>query len=196
MSPKQLKFLQTFEQMSKADSLEEATVRKYMTSFINLDFSLALDAWDYLCTTREDTLVKNNDAAKVLGGAMLDLFYGKAAQKTVKALADAPAVRRAAYQYSPAAAQGTAFNILVDLLSANKTDSAEDILKCLVRNESISYGPALKAVLERLFIEILKKNPSKKLEMPRKLSSLLITYVSKIKTDERAMLEQRIRETM
>ena len=54
----------------------------------------------------------------------------------------------------------------------------------------------MKELLERVFIEILKKNPSKKLEMSRKLATLLLSYVSKIKTDERAMLEQRIRERM
>ena len=84
----------------------------------------------------------------------------------------------------------------MDLLSNNKTDPAEDIFKCVVKNERIAYGPFMKELLERVFIEILKKNPSKKLEMSRKLATLLLSYVSKIKTDERAMLEQRIRERM
>lgn len=196
MTPKQLKFLSLFEAMSKADSLAEANVKKHLTSFINHDYALALDVWDYLASTREQTLASDKEAAQTIGAAALDLFYKKAAQKTVKAISDLPAVRRAVYQYSPSAGTGTAFNILVDLLSANKTDAADDILKCLVKNERIKYGPTLKTALERLFIEILKKNPSKKLEMPRKLSQLLLAYVAKIKTDERAMLEQRIRETL
>ena len=32
--------------------------------------------------------------------------------------------------------------------------------------------------------------------MSRKLSALLLNYIAKIKTDERAMLEQRIKELM
>ena len=196
MTPKQLKFLSVFEELSKSDPLDGATLEKHITSLINLDFALAIDVWDYLATTREDKLIKNEAAAITLGSDVLELFYKKAAPKTVKALSDVASVRRAVYQYSPDAGKNTAFAVLVDLLAANKVDAADDIFKCLVKNERIQYGPVMKTVLERLFIELLKKNPSKRLEMPRKLSSCLIVYVSKIKTDERAMLEQRIRETM
>ena len=195
MNTKQLKYLSLFEEMSKADILGEATAKKYFTSFINLDYSLALEIWDYLATTRETELSKNADKARVLGGSVLELFYKNGA-RTAKAIYELPTVRKTVYQYSPSAGENAAFNSRVDLLSGNKTDQADEILKCLVKNERIQYGPVMKNVLERLFIEILKKNPSKKLEMSRKLSTLLLSYVSKIKTDERAMLEQRIRETM
>ena len=53
----------------------------------------------------------------------------------------------------------------------------------------------MKRVLEQVFVELLKKNPAK-IEMSKKLSTLLLTYIRNIKTDERAMLEQRIREIM
>lgn len=196
MNAKQLKFLSLFEDMCKADPVAEATVKKFIPSFLNLDYSMALDVWDYLCSAHEDVLGKTPQASNLIGCTVLDLFYKKGAPKTVKGIADMPAVRRMIYQYAPSAGEGTAFAILVDLLSGNKVDAADDIFKCLVRNERIAYGKVMKALLERLFIEILKKNPAKKIEMSRKLSALLLTYVSKIKTDERAMLEQRIRETM
>lgn len=196
MNPKQLKYLSLFEQMSQSDPLSDTAIKKFMPAFLNLDYALAAEAWDYLCTTREDKLAADPKAALALGGNVFDMFYKKAAQKAVKTLADLPAVRRAVYQYSPTASENTAFNVMIDLLNSNKTDAAEEIFKCLVKNENIKYGAFMKALLERLFIEILKKNPSKKIEMSRKLSTLLLAYVAKIKTDERAMLEQRIRETM
>lgn len=196
MNAKQLKFYSLFEDMSKADVLLDATAKKFMTSFLNLDFALALDVWDYVCTAHEGKLAQSKETAETYGSVVLDMFVKKGAPKTVKAINDLPAVRKAVYQYALVPDGGTAFGILVDLLSANKTDAADEIFKCLVKNERIEYGPLLKAVLERLFIEILKKNPSKKIEMSRKLSALLLSYVQKIKTDERAMLEQRIRETM
>ena len=95
MTPKQLKFLSLFEAMSKADNLAEANVKKHLTSFINHDYALALDVWDYLASTREQTLASDKEAAQTIGAAALDLFYKKAAQKTVKAISDLPAVRRA-----------------------------------------------------------------------------------------------------
>ena len=196
MNAKELKYLSLFEQMCKGDFLTEAVAKKSFTSFLNLDFSLALDVWDYVCSAHEEEVANSEQTSALFGGIILDMFYKKGMQKTVKALADLPSVRRAVFSYSPEADKGVPFNILVDLLSNNKTDPAEDIFKCVVKNERIAYGPFMKELLERVFIEILKKNPSKKLEMSRKLATLLLSYVSKIKTDERAMLEQRIRERM
>lgn len=196
MNAKQLKFLSVFEEMSRAGFTDEATVKKHFPAVLRLDFALALDLWDYICSAYENDLAASKDVAALLGGTVADMFYKQAAQKTVKALADLPSVRRAVYQYSPRAGEGVAFGILVDLLSANKTDAADDLLKCLLKNGDVPYGPTMKKLLERVFIELMKKNPAKKMEMPRKLATLLLSYVSKIKTDEKAMLEQRIRETM
>ena len=66
MTPKQLKFLSLFEAMSKADSLAEANVKKHLTSFINHDYALALDVWDYLASTREQTLASDKEAAQTI----------------------------------------------------------------------------------------------------------------------------------
>ena len=196
MNAKQLKFLSTFEQMCAADPLTETAAKKFFPAFLNIESAMDADVWDYLAKTYENNIAAIRDLGAFFGDNVLDLFYKKAASRVVKIFADAPAVRRVVYQYAPLAADGTAFGILVDLLAGNKTDAADEILKCLVKNERIAYGAFLKAVLERLFIEILKKNPAKKIEMPRKTATLLLTYIAKIKTDERAMLEQRIRETL
>ena len=196
MNSKQLKYLTLFEEMSKSDVGSEATAQKYVTAFINLDFSLALDVWDYVCTTRESQMAKNEAIAATWGANALKKFYTQNSQKTLKTLCDNAVVRRAVYQYCAAATENEAFTILTDLLLSNKLVPAEEILKCLVKNERIEYGPFMKNLLERLFIEILKKSASKKIEMSRKLAALMLTYVGKIKTDEKAMLTQRIKEIM
>ena len=196
MNAKQLKYLSVFENMAKADILAEETAKKYFPTLLNLDYALALDVWDYVCTTREEKLAANKELGRIFGGTVFELFYKKGATKTVKAFADAPVLRRTVFQYSPAASEGAAFTLMADLLAANKTDAADEIFKCLVKNDRIAYGPYMKALLERVFIELMKKNPAKRMEMPRKLATLLLTYVAKIRTDERPMLEQRIRETL
>ena len=196
MNSKQLKYLTLFEEMSKADVKNEATAKKYISDFINLDFTLALDVWDYVCSTRENLFVKDENISAVWGVNALKTFYAQNSQKTVKALCDNAVIRRVVYQYCTGATQNEAFGILTDLLLSGKLAPAEEIFKCLVKNERIEYGPFMKNLLERLFIEILKKSSSKKIEMPRKLASLMLTYVGKIKTDEKAMLTQRIKEIM
>lgn len=197
MNAKQLKFLNIFAELSKNGELTDgATFAKYFKRLLDLDYALAAEIWDYYATKDEETLASNTAAAEVIGQTVFDLFYNKASTKCAKAMFDAPAVRRAVFMYNPQACSGSSFTLTVDALAANKTAEGEEIFKCMLKNPHISYGKKLEQIQDRLFIEILKKNPSKKIEMSKKLSTLMLTYIAKIKTEERAMLEQRIRETL
>lgn len=188
--------MQLFENFVKTDFLiDKKTLQKSVKGFLELDYSLAVEVWDYLVTTREDQLINDKRIASVLGEMMFGIFYERAPSKCVKAVCDVPSVRRAVYQHSPEACKNANFNVFVDLLVGGKTDVCDEILKCLIKNERIKFGESMKRVLEQVFVELLKKNPAK-IEMSKKLSTLLLTYIRKIKTDERAMLEQRIREIM
>ncbi len=196
MNAKTLKYMQLFENFVKTDFLiDKKTLQKSMKGFLDLDYALAVEVWDYLVTTRESQLINDKKLASVLGELMFGVFYERAATKCVKAVCDAPSIRRAVYQHSPEAGKNDNFNVLVDLLAGGKTDAADEILKCLIKNERIRFGETMKRVLEQLFVELLKKNPAK-IEMSKKLSTLMLAYIKKIKTDERPMLEQRIREIM
>ena len=196
MNAKQFKYLQTFAQYVQDGLTDEKATKKHLSTLLQLDYALALDTWDYICTACEQEIAASEEKGKLFGSTIFSLFYDKNAQRTVKALLELPQVRKAVFAYSPSANGGLAFSLLIDALVANKTETAEEYFKCLVKNERIAYGPFMKEVLERLFIEILKKNPSKRVEMSRKLSALMMTYIGKIKTDERAMLLQRVKETM
>ena len=188
--------MQLFENFVKTDFLiDKKTLQKSMKGFLDLDYALAVEVWDYLATTREDQIANEKRLATIFGDMMFGIFYAKASTKCIKAVCDVPSVRRAVYQYSPEAGKNDNFTVLVDLLAGGKIDAADEILKCLIKNERISFGETMKRVLEQLFVELLKKNPAK-IEMSKKLSTLMLTYIKKIRTDERAMLEQRIREIM
>ena len=52
----------------------------------------------------------------------------------------------------------------------------------------------MKTLVEKLFVEILKKNNNTRIAVPKKVSALLLSHIAKIKTDERALLEQRLKE--
>lgn len=45
-----------------------------------------------------------------------------------------------------------------------------------------------------MFIEILKKSADKKIVMNKKMQALLLSHIAKIKTEEKALLQQRLRE--
>lgn len=196
MNAKTLKYMQLFENFVKTDFLiDKKTLQKSMKGFLDLDYALAVEVWDYLVTTRESQLINDKKLASVLGELMFGVFYARAATKCVKAVCDVPSIRRAVYQHSPEAGKNDNFNVLVNLLASGKTDAADEILKCLIKNERIRFGETMKRALEQLFVELLKKNPAK-IEMSKKLNTLMLSYIKKIRTDERPMLEQRIREIM
>ena len=196
MNAKQLKYLSVFESMAKADVTSADTAKKYFPTLLNLDYALAQDTWEYICTTYEQKIADDGSLGVLFGKTVFNLFYDKASSKAAKTVNDVAAIRRAVYQYTEVSTDGNGFALLVDLAVSGKTTAADEIFKCLVKNDRTPFGPFMKKLLERIFIELMKKNPAKKLEMPRKLATLLLTYVGKIKTDEKPMLTQRIRETI
>lgn len=194
MNSKNLKFLQLFEDFFKTDFFaDKKMLAKSVKAFLDLDYQLAVELWDYLCTTREDEMTDDRKVADILGETVFNMFYDRAPTKCVKALCDTPLIRRAVYQYSTKSATGASFAIITELLSSNKVEASDEILKCLIKNPYISFGESMKRIMETVYIELLKKNPAK-IEMSKKLSALLLAYIKRIKTDERAMLEQRLRE--
>lgn len=197
MNAAQLKFLQMFADFARIDIDDTAAVEKQFKSFLNQDYTRAVDLWDYVLATYEDKLT-DPKAAQFFGEKLYKLFKAKSAPKAQKLLLDDPYVRRAIFQYGTTVGDGEFFNLVVDLCVMNKTAQVEEIFKCVVRNTNSkqTFGAYMQTVIERLFIEILKRSTSKRVEMSRKLSALLLNYIAKIKTDERAMLEQRIKELM
>lgn len=59
-----------------------------------------------------------------------------------------------------------------------------------------SYGEYMIKFLDKFFIEMMKKNAQRKVELNRKQSALLMSLVQKVKGDERAMLVQRVKEVL
>ena len=194
MNSKELKFLQLFEKLSKTEVFtDDAARNKLMKQFMDLDFSMAATVWDYLATVYEDKILKDEKISKILGQEFFKMFFEQSETKCAKLLTDEGAVRRAVYQYCSGASGDKPTGIVVELLLGAKVDKAEEFFKCLVKNEKIYYGKTVKSILERLFIELLKKN-HQKLVLNKKVAAMLLTYIGKIKSEEKAMLEQRIKE--
>lgn len=197
MNAKQLKFLKQFASLSRVDAVTDAKgLQSNMKAFLDLDFALALDVWEYLTIDKEGTLADDADIAEIFADKLYSMFAAKNQQRTLKAINDLPSVRRAIFQYSPNAHDGDFFSFAVDLTVAGKVKECDEIFKCVIKNEAmpIGFGQYMKNLTERAFIEILKKNPEKRVEMSKKMTTLLLGYIGKIKTEERPLLEQRIRE--
>lgn len=197
MNPKQMKFLKQFASLSRVDAVtDEKAFLSNMKAFLELDFANAVDVWEYMTTDKEGTLAEDSAVAEVFADKVFSMLSKKNGARTIKAVLDTPSIRRAVFQYSPTADKGIFFDTAVDIAVNAKVSVLDEILKCTGKNTAMesTFGQYMKHLIERLFIEILKKSPTKQIYLNKKMTTLLLSHIAKIKTEERPLLEQRIRE--
>lgn len=197
MNTKQVKQYDILGEFFASDMLNPAAVDKYFGAMLKLDYAFAEDLWEYMLI-KNDASLKNPAVVKLYVDRAFAMFSDAAAARVVKTAVERPAITNALFRYSPNVFDGELFAIPVNLLVANKADTVDGILKLVAKNESMSrsFGEYMIAFLDRFFIEMMKKNAQRKVELSRKQSTLLMTHVQKVKGDERAMLVQRVKEVM
>ncbi|MDE6029231.1 MAG: hypothetical protein K2F90_02785 [Clostridiales bacterium] len=197
MNTKQFKQYEILSEFFNSDLLKQAAVDKYFGAMLNLDYGSAEDLWEFMLI-RNDADLKNLVFAKLYVDRVYELFLKANAAKVQKTIIDRPVVNRAVFSFSPTADKGELFNMVVNLLVANKVDIVDGIFKNVMKNESMksSFGQYMLEFLDKFFIEMMKKNAQRKVELNRKQSTLLMSYAQKVKGNEKAMLIQRIKEIL
>ncbi len=197
MNAKQVKHYEILSEFFNSDILKQAAVDKYFGALLKLDYTYAEDLWEFMLI-RNDADLKNIAVAKLYIDRAFELFFHAASSKALKTIVDRAVVQRAVFAFSPSAYDGELFDLPVNLLVANKTDAVDAILKNVAKNEAmgVSYGVYMIKFLDKFFIEMMKKNAQRKVELNRKQSTLLTSLVQKVKGDERAMLIQRVKEVL
>jgi len=192
MDKKQLEFLKQFENLCKLDYLKDPKIiAKFFDNILAINFSLAGDSWEYFATVNEEFIVKDKKLTALFSDELLSKFTKSNERMTAKLLIDSAVIRRTVYQYGTFT--DLAFNYAVAQFAAGKADNGEEMLKHIVKNDNIDFGPTLKRIMEKMFSDILAKTGAPP-KLSRKMEDVLLNYIGKVKTDERAMLRQRVRE--
>ncbi|MDE6201684.1 MAG: hypothetical protein K2M47_07430 [Clostridiales bacterium] len=197
MNTKQIKQYEIFSEFFNSDMLKQAAVDKYFGAMLKLDYGFAEDLWEFMLI-RNDADLKNLAFAKLYIDHVYELFLKANAAKVQKTLIDRAVVNRAVFGFSPTADKGEPFTMAINLLVANKVDIVDGIFKNVIKNEAMksSFGQYMLEFLDKFFIEMMKKNAQRKVELNRKQSTLLMSYAQKVKGNEKAMLIQRIKEIL
>lgn len=197
MNTKQIKQYEILSEFFNSDMLKQAAVDKYFGAMLGLDYGAAEDLWEFMLI-RNDADLKNLVFAKLYVDRIYELFLNANAAKVQKTLIDRPVVSRAVFSFSPTADKGELFNMPINLLVANKVDIVDGIFKNVMKNDAMksSFGQYMLEFLDKFFIEMMKKNAQRKVELNRKQSTLLMSYAQKVKGNEKAMLIQRIKEIL
>ena len=197
MNAKQVKQYEIFSEFFSSDMLKQAAVDKYFGAMLKLDYGYAEDLWEFMLI-RNDADLSKTVFATLYVDHIFDMFLSAAAPKAVKTVVDRAVINKALFGFSPTADKGEKFNIPLNLLLANKVDAVDSIFKNLSKNDvmSKSFGQYMLEFIDKFFIEVMKKNAQRKVELNRKQSALLMSYAQKVKGDEKAMLVQRIKEIL
>lgn len=197
MNAKQIKQYEILSEFFNSDMLKAAAVDKYFGAMLKLDYGYSEDLWEFMLI-RNDADLKNAAFSTLYVDRIFGLFGKANAAKIQKTVTDRTVIMRAVFGFSPSADKGEMFNIPINLLLSNKVDTVDAIFKNVIKNEfmSLSFGKYMLEFLDKFFIEVMKKNASRKVELNRKQSALLMGYAQKVKGDEKAMLVQRIKEIL
>lgn len=197
MNAKQVKHYEILSEFFGSDIVKQAVVDKYFNQLLKLDYSFAEDLWEYMLI-RNDGDLKNSAVAALYIDRVFALFMSANSAKALKTIVDKPVISRAVFQFSPTADKGELFSVPINLLVANKVDAVDGILKLVSKNEAMkpSFGGYMINYLDKFFIEMMKKNSQRRVELNRKQSTMLMSQVQKVRGDEKAMLVQRVKEVM
>ena len=197
MNTKQIKQYEILHEFFGSDMLNPAAVDKYFNAMLKLDYTAAEDLWEFMLI-KHDSELKNPAVAKLYIDRVFGLFLAAGQTRAIKTATDRTVIANALFRFSPTTAEGELFALPVNLLVANKVDTVDAMLKLVAKNEAMkpSFGQYMIAFLDRFFIEMMKKNAQRRVELNRKQSTLLMTHVQKVKGDERARLIQRVKEVM
>lgn len=195
MNAKQVKYYEIISEFFGSDNLKAAAVDKYFGALLKHDYAAAEDLWEFMLIKHDGDL-SNSAFAPLYIDRVFKLFLSFNAAKAVKTVIDRPVISRAVFSFSPTADGGELFAIPVNLFVAGKTDVVDALLKYVAKNEAMkpSFGAYMINYLDRVFIEIMKKDAQRKVRLSQKQASLLLSTVQKVKGDERAMLVQRVKE--
>jgi hypothetical protein len=198
MDAKKSKYLDAIFTYNANDlSKDKNSVLLLIKNVTNIDIADAFVVWEYLLI-KHDRALDNSDYTDALILNPFHFFVQKNQTRTYKTIIDTPLLTRVLYSYTSSPCDGECLNLLIYCLMSGKLQKSEEIFRFLIKNRlsKNTYGANMKITIERLFSEILKKmgGETKKVELSKKLSTLLVAYVQKIVGPERALLEQRIKE--
>ena len=192
MNTKQIKFYQLYEKLCKFDYMSDITiVAKFFDNVLALDFGYAIEMWEYFSTVYESAITKDTKLSKFFSDDLLNTFYKADSKKAIKLILENGVISSAIYQFGTL--DSIAFDYLIELLVTGKVEYADYLLKFVIKNNNLDFGPIFKKIVTKMLDDITAKTKQPP-KINRKMDAMLTGYINKIKTDEKSLLKQRLLE--
>ena len=194
MTAKEQKFINLISSAAVLDLPHDSVkFNKVISDLITFDYASAVLLWEYYLTDKDREMSKSDALASMLTDGVEKVFESKAGSRFLKLLTDSAVIRDALYRRSASAlSRSETIGYAAQLMISGKPES-DELLKSAFRNAGGNFGAFMAAVVDRLIIELSRKNPAKP-SFPKKLATQVLSFSEKIKGPEKAFIAQRIRE--
>lgn len=194
MTAKEQKFIHLVSSAAILDLPHDSVkFNKVISDLIAFDYASAVLVWEYYLADKDGEMAKDETLVSMLTDGVEKVFESKAGSRFLKLLTDSAVIRDAVYRRSASAlSRSETIGYAAQLMLSGKPES-EELLKSAFKNTSGNFGAFMAAIVDRLIIELSRKNPSKP-SFPKKLATQVLSFSEKIKGPEKAFIAQRIRE--
>ena len=196
MNSRELKFYDILlNNPAKEFKANAASAPKLLNELLDFEYDECLNGIFYLINKHE-TLFDNQSAEREITSVLFEKMIKVNRTRTVKAITTAAAVTKCFYTLSSAPYCGSALEILVGFIVSAKLEDADTLLKALFKNEKSHFGAGMVKVLDAYFAALKSKQTAAKPDIPKKVATFLFGWFEKIKTPEKALLAQRLKEVL
>lgn len=159
---------------------------------INYDFDIAVSLWEFYLEKYETVFLKVKKTNQCLSIDALEVFLQKSEQKTTKAICSSAILKKYLLGESDVAFSPYVINYVVSAVIAGKMETADVFVKSLLKHEK--FGKIWMEILSQTREKLLAKHHGATLRLPPKTTNYFNSYAQKIKSSEKAVLLQRIKE--
>jgi len=192
MNTKQIKFYQLYEKLCKFDYMSDTKIlAKFFDGVLALDYTQAVEMWEYFTTVYDEAISKDAQLSAFFADELLEIFYKSDNKKTIKLLLENGAISSTVYQYGNL--NRIALDYLLELLVGGKVEYSDYLIKFIIKNQRLEFGPVLKNIMTAM-LDIINKKTGQPPKLNKKMEIMLMGYIDKIKTAEKALLKQRLVE--
>lgn len=168
-----------------------------MASILDYDISFAYEVWEYYLCEYEKSIKFGSSEAHYLVDETAKLFREKDENRHNKAIQDNPVIRAAVLRFtSNCFSRADLYGVVLSLTASGKVEIADDCLKAISKNESKdgSFEAFMLKLTDDVISEFAKKANGGKTNVPRKISTLILSNASKLKSAPQNLIKQRFKE--
>lgn len=195
MTNKKLSYLNKLNSFFSKNSIEDTEqTLTFLKSMLGFDFEEAIDLWEYI-SLKSKLIDKDLEYNTMITKDVFRLFCEKGVLKTYKVVLTNNNLLSLLFERSQNLLSDCSLEFITYLLLTSKIENAEVVFRLMLKNLNSDFGKNMKIIFENYMEALISKQDGQKnASIPKKVRTLLIFFIKKIKGEEKALLLQRINE--